>query len=175
GVKLIGCRAAGTMIHSGDGEQPHELLCSAIVHAIYFRPPVDGVFNRKYWIAHAVHNQQLAATFRKRSQIGRVGHHEIQNRLSKLPGLCGQLRAVAIEVDSEERSEGSGTGARDGCWGCCEQCRYGCGSKTRDDCRICCRIVGAHLPNTPALVERFADLAADTAIPSPIRIEDFAF
>src|SRR5262245_17000220 len=34
GIKLIGCRAAGTMIHSRNAEQPHELLRSAIVQAI---------------------------------------------------------------------------------------------------------------------------------------------
>src|SRR5262245_23173874 len=34
GIKLIGCRAAATMIHSGNAKQPHEILRSAIVHPI---------------------------------------------------------------------------------------------------------------------------------------------
>src|SRR5262249_34134908 len=84
-------------------------------------------------------------------------------------------RRVAVEVDSEQMCERSGAGARDGCWRRCEQGRHGCGSKTRDDCRIRCRIVGAHLPNTPALVKSCAALSAYTPIPGPIRIEHFAF
>src|SRR5262245_15975142 len=119
-IELIGCGTAGTMVHSRDCEQPHELLRSTTVHAINFGPPVHGVFNGKYGIADSVHNQKLAATLRKRCQICRAGHHEIESRLSKLAGFCCDLHRISIDVDSEQMREWTGTGARNGGWRRCE-------------------------------------------------------